>query len=203
MINIIDKEDIPTIIYYQDNVFTNEDLEFVTKLNYLDGIHENKLISRKQLWFQRENKYFCSSWNKRYDRWNSNKYFNELDILENKVQNFMYNLELDYNLFSKYNINFVNINSCLINYYKDGNDFISPHKDTPLSFGYYPTIINVSYGESRNLVLKNDKEKYIYTLKSNSIFIMMGSSQKYYTHEIEKSNTFNSRYSLTFREYIN
>jgi alkylated DNA repair dioxygenase AlkB len=199
----MDKTDIPTIIYYKDNVFTNQELDFVKRLNYLDGEHQNKEISRKQLWFHNDNKYFCSIWDKRYDRWKSNEYFNELFNLQNKVQNILYNLELDYNIFSTNNLDFPNINSCLINYYKDGNDFIPPHRDTPLSFGDYPTIINVSFGETRNLILKNDKEKFTFELKSNSIFIMMGSSQKYYTHEIEKSDTIHPRYSLTFREHIN
>ena len=204
MNSIIEKyNDLPTIIYYKDNVFTNQELDFVKRLNYLEGEHEKKEISRKQLWFHNDNKYFCSMWNKRYNRWISNEYFNELLNLQNKVQNIIYNLELDYNIFSTYNLNFPNINSCLINYYQNGNDFIPPHKDTPLSFGIYPTIINVSFGETRNLILKNDKEKYTFELKSNSIFIMMGSSQKYYTHEIEKSNTIFPRYSLTFREHIN
>jgi len=190
---IIEKEkDVPTTIYYLDNVFTDQELDFVKRLNYLDGEHQNKEISRKQLWFHNDNKYFCSMWNKRYDRWLSNEYFEELNNLQNKVKNIVNNLGI-----------IININSCLINYYKDGNDFIPPHRDTPLSFGIYPTIINVSFGETRNLILKNDKEKYTFELKSNSIFIMMGSSQKYYTHEIEKSDTNYPRYSLTFREHIN
>jgi alkylated DNA repair dioxygenase AlkB len=190
---IIEKpNDIPTTIYYLNDVFTNEELDFVKKLNYLEGHHITKDISRKQLWFHTENKYFCSVWEKRYDRWTSNEYFEELYNLQNKVKKIINNLGIN-----------ININSCLINYYKDGNDFIPPHRDTPLSFGNYPTIINVSFGETRNLVLKNNKEKYTFELKSNSIFIMMGSSQKYYTHEIEKSTTTNPRYSLTFREHIN
>jgi alkylated DNA repair dioxygenase AlkB len=189
---IIEKQnDIPTTIYYLDNVLNNEELEFVKKLNYLEGHHDNKHISRKQLWFHTENKYFCSVWEKRYDRWISNEYFDELYLLQNKVKNIINNLGIN-----------MEINSCLINYYQDGNDFIPPHKDTPLSFGIYPTIINVSFGETRNLILKNDVEKYTFELKSNSIFIMMGSSQKYYTHEIEKSETTNPRYSLTFRHHI-
>jgi hypothetical protein len=189
---IIEKQnDIPTTIYYLDNVISNEELEFVKRLNYLEGLHDNKHISRKQLWFHTENKYFCSVWEKRYNRWISNEYFDELYLLQNKVKNIINNLGI-----------IIDINSCLINYYQDGNDFIPPHKDTPLSFGIYPTIINVSFGETRNLILKNDKEKYTFELKSNSIFIMMGSSQKYYTHEIEKSDTTNPRYSLTFRHHI-
>ena len=39
-------------------------------------------------------------------------------------------------------------------------------------------------------------------LKSNSIFIMRGASQKYFTHEIIKDKSEGIRYSLTFRKYL-
>ena len=96
------------------------------------------------------------------------------------------------------------INSCLINKYKDGNDIISPHKDNSYSFGEYPKILIFSVGSDRDIKLTSDidKSSIIFKLKPNSLFIMSGGSQKYFTHEILKSNTKNIRYSLTFREYI-
>ena len=39
-------------------------------------------------------------------------------------------------------------------------------------------------------------------LEDNSLFIMGGASQKYYSHEIPKSESKDTRYSLTFREFI-
>ena len=66
-----------------------------------------------------------------------------------------------------------------------------------------PTIIGISYGDTRIFTIKNTKEKYSFNLESGSMFIMAGSSQRYYTHETEKSNTNKSRFSLTFREFIN
>jgi hypothetical protein len=54
--------------------------------------------------------------------------------------------------------------------------------------------------------LKRNKEEYNlnkkFVLDNNSLFIMSGSSQRYYCHSIEKDNTINERYSLTFREYL-
>ena len=38
-------------------------------------------------------------------------------------------------------------------------------------------------------------------LEDNSLFIMGGASQKYFSHEIPKSNSIEQRYSLTFREF--
>ena len=117
-----------------------------------------------------------------------------------KVQNNIKKIFEEHNFSQKY---IPNINSCLINYYEDGTKFIPPHKDTHLSFGLNPTIIGISYGDTRIFTIKNTKEKYSFNLESGSMFIMAGSSQRYYTHETEKSNTNKSRFSLTFREFIN
>ena len=96
------------------------------------------------------------------------------------------------------------INSCLINRYKDGNDYIRAHRDTHLTFGRFPTIINISIGETRRLLFKKNLDDSVieYNLESGSIFIMSGSSQELYTHEITKSDTNNERFSLTFRQVL-
>ena len=110
------------------------------------------------------------------------------------------------------------INSCLVNKYRDGNDSIKPHRDTPDSFGEYPTICGLSFGDKRKLVfkkidynlknynsMKTDRHSdmdFEIELEDNSLFIMGGASQKYYSHEIPKSDSTNPRYSLTFREFI-
>ena len=49
---------------------------------------------------------------------------------------------------------------------------------------------------------KNIEDKYEIELEDNSILIMAGGSQKYFTHEIPECEKSNIRYSLTFREYI-
>jgi alkylated DNA repair dioxygenase AlkB len=202
MISIKHTNDKPTIFFYQDNVFTDDELIFLRNLNYIDGTHNDKQISRKQLWFQEDNKYFCPLWNKRLSRWVSNEYFENLKEIQNKIQKYIEKLDRETSFFKENEIVVPRINSCLINYYETGNDFIPPHKDTPISFGEYPTIVCISYGETRDMVLKNNDEKYKFNLKSNSLFIMAGTSQKYYTHEILKSDTKNARYSMTFREYL-
>ena len=191
--------DRPTILYYQDNVVSDDEIDFLFDLNYKEGVYDkddiNKTVkvSRKQLWFQTENKYFCPVWKKRLDRWEAMPYPNKLITVQNKIEELINNLQLDSTF---------KINSCLINYYETGSNFIPPHKDSAFSFGEYPTIICISHGEERTMRIKNDKESYDFNLKSNSVFIMSGSSQKYYTHEILKKSTLNPRYSLTFRNYI-
>lgn len=202
MISIKHTNDKSTIFFYQDNVFNEEELMFLRDLNYVDGTHNDKPISRKQLWYQEENKYFCPLWNKRLLRWVSNKYCEKLKQIQNKVQAYIEKLDNETKFFKQNELTVPQINSCLINCYDTGNDFIPPHRDTPISFGEYPTIVCISYGETRDMVLKNNEEQYKFNLKSNSLFIMAGSSQKYYTHEILKSDTKKTRYSMTFREYL-
>ena len=190
--------DIPTILYYQDNAVSDEDLHFLFDLNYKEGTYDKEeksvKVSRQQLWFQKENKYFCPIWKKRLDRWEASPYPNELVSVQNKIEELINNLYL---LKSP-----LKLNSCLINYYETGANFIPPHKDSSISFGEYPTIICISHGDERTMRIKNEKELYDFNLKSNSIFIMAGSSQKYYTHEILKTTSLSPRYSLTFRNYI-
>jgi alkylated DNA repair dioxygenase AlkB len=96
----------------------------------------------------------------------------------------------------------IHINSCLVNKYPDGNHSISPHRDSPDSFGTMPTIVILSLGETRTLMFENDMEKFSFDLASGSVFIMSGNSQKHYRHSLLKSDTLNCRYSLTFREFI-
>ena len=59
-------------------------------------------------------------------------------------------------------------NSCLINYYENGKDFIPRHIDSIVSFGPTPIIINLSIGATRVLRV-NEKD---FSLHNNSLFII-------------------------------
>ena len=175
-----------------------------------------KPINREQLWYQRENKYFCNSWSQRYDRWVSNQYEDWLIELENDIANILKEIKLQ-----NISINIPEINSCLINKYRNHLDSIKPHRDTQLSFGNNPTIIGLSIGSTRNIKIKkliydetkpdtivydnkNSNLNFEQALEEGSLFIMAGCSQKYFSHEIPKENLEKKeRYSLTFREFIN
>ena len=203
----------PTYLYYQKNILDKLELEKLKKwLNsksFKSGSLNEKEIGRKQLWYQKNHKYFCSKWKYKYDRWKSESYDNYLLDLESKINNIV-NV-----ICEKNNLKQLNINSCLINKYRNGNDSIKPHKDNIDSFGEYPIIIGLSVGESRDLIfrkilnhesnsLKNDDnyDPLTFKLEDNSLFIMAGASQKYFTHEVPKNDSPNTRYSLTFREFI-
>ena len=143
-------------------------------------------------------------------RWESFEYDDILQRIESKVRT-----ETDKLL--NQNIEF---NSCLINRYDSGSNYIRKHRDSKESFGEYPTIVGLSLGETRQidftrliynvnkpLSTKEDKEfqNFGFTLESGSMFIMAGSSQKYFVHSIPKTKQDEHnklRYSLTFRKFL-
>jgi alkylated DNA repair dioxygenase AlkB len=215
MIQIIPEEnDQHTLFKYIPNFLDLKTLADIT--NYLkqtndwkSGIsHNGNHIKRQQKWFQMDNHYFCKKWTDRFDRWKSHKYDDLLINLQNIVQK-----ECDEYLTD---INVPNINSILINYYKNGKDGIAFHKDNQISFGEYPTICILSIGTKRTLhfqrtisnkLNRNYQESNLnceYPLENNSLFIMGGSAQKYWAHAIPtKINEKNPRWSITFREFLN
>jgi alkylated DNA repair dioxygenase AlkB len=113
-------------------------------------------------------------------------------------------------------------NSSLVNLYENGNECITAHRDSIDSFGIYPTIVGLSIGATRimrikKIIFNQDNIRSLkpnnietqkgmsmdFPLENNSIFIMMGSSQKYYTHEIlRETHISEKRFSFTFRKWI-
>ena len=122
-------------------------------------------------------------------------------------------------------------NSCLMNKYRNGNDSIKPHRDSEEIFGENPIVVIVSIGATRTITFRriiydednlhliqpvtdtNDSYEVSVDLPEGSILVMGGGVQKFYSHEISKSNTMtdcilndacddkNTRYSLTFRNF--
>ena len=198
---------------YEQNFLKNNDYDKIKQ--YLFSINDFKnnpkcsninQQGRLQKWFHKNKIYFCPEWKVEYDWWKSFDYDDTLLYIQQLVQN--KSNELNYN---------VNINSCLINKYRNGNDYISPHRDSKLSFGEDPVVCILSIGQKRILrftktepntrtmsLTKKHKDniKIDFTLEDNSIFIMSGDSQNNYSHEILKDDSVNERYSLTFREHL-
>lgn len=199
--NIIEKvNDIPSIFHYVPNFLTDDEetslyeylentKDFIANPKYKNG------YSRLQKWFHIDNKYFCSKWHGHYKHWESFDLDEMITTIIQKVQNYI-------NTIAQLPVPI--INSCLINKYNDGNNFIAPHRDSEISFGANPTIVVLSIGENRSLYFdENDtKNTFSFKLMSGSVLIMSGSSQRYYKHYIKKDDTVNVRYSLTFREHI-
>ena len=206
-----------SIFYYKSNILNQKSMESMKQWlethDYCNGYCiSGKEIPRQQMWFQKDNHYFCNEWKSRYDRWIPQSEYPS--ILETTAKSILEEITPKLN---EHQITIPTINSCLINKYRDGNDSIRAHRDTHLSFGYIPVIIGLSIGDSRILrirklhnpdtfkslkVHRESDENIDFILEENSVFVMAGWSQKYFSHEVPKMPNKQTRYSLTFREYI-
>jgi alkylated DNA repair dioxygenase AlkB len=95
-------------------------------------------------------------------------------------------------------------NSVLLNYYRDHRDSMGMHSDDEPELGPQPIIASLSLGAIRTLVFthKSDKDQtgFKLPLKSGSLLIMKGLTQKKWKHGINKSTQpCGPRVNLTFR----
>ena len=96
----------------------------------------------------------------------------------------------------------IQLNSVLINLYRDGNDSNGWHADDEPELGRNPIIASLSLGATRRFDLKHNttKEKLSLELESGSLLIMGGELQHYWKHQIAKTKKVNApRINLTFR----
>lgn len=100
----------------------------------------------------------------------------------------------------------LDFNSCLLNYYRDGNDSMGWHQDNELALGKNPTIASLTFGSERKFKLKHISEpahKLDLILEDKSVFIMSGETQHFYKHAIPKTKKeVGPRINLTFRNII-
>jgi alkylated DNA repair dioxygenase AlkB len=95
-------------------------------------------------------------------------------------------------------------NSCLLNYYRDGDDAMGWHSDDEPELGEKPVIASLSLGETRTFQLKSKSKQHRYQLKvplaSGSLLIMAGDTQTNYKHAVNRSRRVHGgRVNLTFR----
>lgn len=93
-------------------------------------------------------------------------------------------------------------NAILVNYYKDGSNYISPHSDSEAGLVPRTAIAGLSVGAVRHFDLssKSDSEKHRIDLAHGSLIIMGAGTQDRYKHTVPVQKTVKqSRYNLTFR----
>jgi alkylated DNA repair dioxygenase AlkB len=98
----------------------------------------------------------------------------------------------------------IKFTSCLLNYYRSGNDSMGWHQDNEKELGLNPSIASVSFGETRPFQLKHIDRKELpktdILLNSGSLLLMKGTTQHYWKHQIPKTTkTIEPRINLTFR----
>jgi alkylated DNA repair dioxygenase AlkB len=95
-------------------------------------------------------------------------------------------------------------NGTLVNWYRDGSNYISPHSDDEKELVSDIPILSFSFGGIRTFRIKNKKtnKKLDIPTLDGSIIVMGGDIQKEYTHEITKTKKFvNPRINVTVRSY--
>jgi len=96
----------------------------------------------------------------------------------------------------------VNFNSVLMNWYRNGEDYISWHTDAEKELGKNPVIGSVNFGESRDFMIRlNDKsQKLTIPLNHGTFLLMAGELQHFWQHSVPKRKKIKgSRVNLTFR----
>ena len=185
--------------FYHDDFITKEEecklLDHFADLDFVRGDYLGRDIMRSQKWYQNDNAYFNHRWPV-FDRWKSCSYTPIIREFQDKISTKFPEAK---------------INSTLINCYKD-SDIIPPHRDSEDVFGDNPTIVVVSLGSTRTMrfsrvepcsrSLKVIGKTYDLVLKPRSLFVMTGTTQKYFSHEIlAPSGHTKTRFSMTFRHH--
>lgn len=193
--------DLPTNIIYIKNFLSSSEIKNIKHelsfINWKNCIRKNN-NNRCQIYYNEDMKNFDYNWIHKYDRWSSNKYDFWLKYIQTKISDYIKS-----NFHIKHNFN-----SCLINKYNNGSQYIGYHTDKNELLDDNPTIACLSIGCSRTISIKKiNKYNFEFNdidilLEENSLFIMSGTCQKYFVHSILKDNTTEPRWSLTFR-YIN
>lgn len=93
-------------------------------------------------------------------------------------------------------------NSCLLNYYCDGDDGMGWHSDDEAELDTDNSIASISFGASRKFTLKHKHTKVSHDLmlENGSALIMYPPTQEFWLHTLRKSKKINApRINLTFR----
>ncbi|MCK0131333.1 alpha-ketoglutarate-dependent dioxygenase AlkB [Flavobacteriaceae bacterium F08102] len=101
----------------------------------------------------------------------------------------------------------IKFNSCLLNYYRNGQDHMGWHQDNEATLGKNPVIASLTFGETRPFQLKHlyDQSLAMQTLhlKHGDLLLMRGTTQHYWQHQIPKTKKhMGARINLTFRKVI-
>jgi len=98
----------------------------------------------------------------------------------------------------------IQFNSVLMNWYRDGADYLSWHTDAEKELGQNPVIGSVNFGATRDFLIRSNNdssEKLKIPLKNGTLLIMKGQLQHFWQHSVPKRAKIKElRFNLTFRE---
>ncbi len=93
-------------------------------------------------------------------------------------------------------------NSCLLNFYHDGNDSMGWHSDDEKEIVSNSAIASLSLGAERRFVLrhKTSRQKHEISLQNGSVLVMEGACQTHWQHTLPAMRRVTQpRINLTFR----
>jgi alkylated DNA repair dioxygenase AlkB len=97
----------------------------------------------------------------------------------------------------------IHFNSVLMNWYRDGEDYINWHTDAEKELGKNPIIGSVNFGATRRFQLRridDNNEKFEVPLKHGTFLLMRGQTQHFWQHGVPKEKKVKeARFNLTFR----
>jgi len=98
----------------------------------------------------------------------------------------------------------VKFNSVLMNWYRDGDDYLNWHTDAEKELGINPVIGSVNFGATRDFLIRNNEDNSVklkIPLKNGTLLIMKGELQHFWQHSVPKRAKIKElRFNLTFRE---
>ena len=101
----------------------------------------------------------------------------------------------------------VQFNSVLMNWYRDGEDYMGWHKDEEKELGKNPVIGSVNFGATRRFLLRridDHTKKFELPLNDGSFLLMRGQIQHFWQHSVPKELAIRElRFNLTFRIITN
>jgi alkylated DNA repair dioxygenase AlkB len=95
-------------------------------------------------------------------------------------------------------------NSVLVNFYRDGEDYMGWHSDNEPELGVNPHICSLSLGQERDFILRlkeNHATKIKIKLQSGDLLLMEDKIQSLWQHSLPKrKRAYKERINLTFRQ---
>ena len=91
----------------------------------------------------------------------------------------------------------------LANFYKDGSESVSAHRDDEAELAEGSPILSVSFGATRRFVVKHVStgDRHVFDLECGSLLVMAGETNQVAVHSVPKtSKPVGPRISLTFRQ---
>ncbi len=98
-----------------------------------------------------------------------------------------------------------NFNALVLQLYRDGKDRVGWHADEDACVGQNPSIVSISFGETRSFWLKEKtraSEVLKLTLQAGDVVLMQGTLQHAYLHKVPSEEEKSARINLTFRKVI-